>query len=111
MEALTTPLNPLARAIVAMINSAAFPNVAFNKPPTPSPILPANDSVERPIQPASGMMAIAEQIKSAVGLCAPGKNRKTIATGTKMRSQFADGFNFTTFATIYDSGRQVKHCG
>src|ERR1041384_5166432 len=34
IEALTTPVSPFERAMPAMISSAAFPNVAFNNPPS-----------------------------------------------------------------------------
>ena len=66
----------------AMISSAAFPKVAFNNPPAPSPIRAANISVARPIHPASGIMPMAEQMKSAVGFSHPGQKRNPIATGT-----------------------------
>jgi hypothetical protein len=39
---------------MAMISSAALPNVAFNRAPTPSPVWVARFSVAFPIQPASG---------------------------------------------------------
>src|SRR5438270_10802516 len=38
IDALTTLFRPFESAITAMINSAAFPNVAFNNPPAPSPL-------------------------------------------------------------------------
>jgi hypothetical protein len=69
--------------------------VAFNNPPAPSPIRAANASVARPIQPASGIMPMAEQMKSSVGFSAPGQNRNAIAIGTNKRSQVSDSFNFT----------------
>jgi len=78
-----------------MMSSAAFPNVAFNNPPAPSPIRAANTSVARPINPASGIIPMAEQMKSAVEFSAPGQNRNTIAIGTIKRSQESDGFKFT----------------
>jgi hypothetical protein len=40
-------------------------------------------------------MPMAEQMKSAVGLSAPGQNRNPIAIGTIKRSQVIDGFSFT----------------
>jgi hypothetical protein len=40
-------------------------------------------------------MPMAEQMKSVVGLSAPGQNRNAIAIGTNKRSQVSDGFNFT----------------
>src|SRR6267143_4525295 len=95
IDALTTPLRPFESAITAMMSSAAFPNVAFSNPPAPSPIRAANTSVARPIHPASGIIPMAEQMKSAVGFSAPGQNRNTIAIGTIKRSQESDGFKFT----------------
>src|SRR6266513_2285692 len=47
IDALTTPLSPFASAITAMISSAAFPNVAFNNPPAPSPGRAAHPSRQR----------------------------------------------------------------
>jgi hypothetical protein len=41
------------------------------------------------------MMAIAEQMKSAVGLEKAGTNRSARAAGTKTSNQFNDGFKFT----------------
>jgi hypothetical protein len=38
---------------------------------------------------------MAEQMKSAVGLSAPGQNRNAIAIGTNKRSPLPDSFNFT----------------
>jgi hypothetical protein len=55
-DAFTTVVSPLDKAIVAMISSAAFPKVAFKKPPTPAPARAASCSVARPSQPASGMI-------------------------------------------------------
>src|ERR1044071_10457805 len=81
--------------MLAMISSAAFPKVAFNNPPSPPPTRAASASVARPIQPATGTMAMAEQMKRAVGFDAPGQKRRTRAAGTRMRSQFKDGFMFT----------------
>src|SRR4029077_8557159 len=95
IDALTTLLRPFESATTAMISSAAFPNVAFNNPPAPSPIRAANASVARPIHPASGIMPMAEQMKRTVGFSAAGQNRNTIAIGTNRRSQLTDGFNFT----------------
>src|SRR5438045_66905 len=100
IDPLTTPSRPFESATTAIISSAAFPNVAFSNPPTPSPIRAANASVARPIHPASGIMPMAEQMKSAVGFSAPGQKRNTIAIGTKGRNQLSDGFNFTTLAAL-----------
>ena len=87
-DALTTEYSPCRNAMVAMISSAALPNVAFNRPPIPSPVWCANSSVAWPSQPASGMTARQEERK--ISVCAPGfKNSSPIATGTKMSSQFS----------------------
>ncbi len=64
-EAFTTSVIPLLSATKAMINSAAFPKVALRKPPIPAPERAASCSVARPIQPASGMIALAATMKSA----------------------------------------------
>jgi hypothetical protein len=52
-------------------------------------------SVARPIHPASGIMPMAEQMKSAVGFSAPGQNRNVMAIGTNKRSPVSGDFNFT----------------
>lgn len=93
-EAFTTLVRPLESAMPAMISSAAFPKVALSNPPKPSPTRTASASVARPIQPAIGMMPRAEQTKSAVGLMPPGQKRRSIASGTKIRSQSKDGLSF-----------------
>ena len=64
IDALTTSYKPARSAMIAMISSAAFPNVALSKPPIPGPRCSAIHSVERPIHPASGMMAPAAAIKT-----------------------------------------------
>jgi hypothetical protein len=94
MEAFTTFVRPLERAMPAMISSAAFPKVALSNPPRPSPTREASASVARPIQPATGMIPRAEQTKRAVGLMPPGQKRRRIASGTKIRSQSRDGLSF-----------------
>src|SRR2546429_292172 len=71
IEAFTTLVSPLESAMAAMISSAALPKVAFKSPPSPSPTRAASSSVARPIQPATGMIASAEQTKSAVELTWP----------------------------------------
>src|SRR5436190_2394092 len=91
----------------AMISSAAFPKVAFNNPPSPSPTRAASASGARPIQPATGTMAMAEQMNRAVGFDEPGQRRRTMAAGTKMRSQFNDGFMFTASPLRIEHGPQV----
>src|SRR2546423_10984826 len=91
IEAFTTPVRPLESAMPAMISSAALPKVAFNNPPSASPTRAASSSVARPIQPATGTMAIAEQMKSAVGFEIAGQKRSAIATGTRTSNQSIDG--------------------
>ena len=91
IEALTTPSKPFAMANMAIISSAALPNVAFNKLPTPEPRCFAKCSVDRPIQAASGMIARQEMMKRAVGLCSRGTKRMTTAIGTNTSSQSSDG--------------------
>ncbi len=63
MDAFTTSCSPARSAITAMINSAALPNVALSNPPIPGPRCSVIHSVDRPIHPASGMMAPADAIK------------------------------------------------
>src|SRR4029453_8055121 len=94
IDAFTTLVRPLERAMPAMISSAAFPKVALSNPPRPSPTRTASASVARPIQPATGMMPRAEQTNSAVGLMPPGQKRKMTASGTKTRSQSREGLSF-----------------
>ena len=62
-DAFTSEINPRRRAKIAMISSAAFPNVAFSSPPSPGPIRAAACSVARPIQAASGSSEIAEAVR------------------------------------------------
>ncbi len=59
-----------------MINSAAFPKVAFSSPPSPGPIRAAACSVARPIHAASGRSEIAE----AVSVTQSGASRSRAAT-------------------------------
>ena len=66
IEALTTPINPLDKAISAMINSAALPKVALSSPPMPCPARAPRCSVARPIQPASGTIAMPAMMKRSV---------------------------------------------
>src|SRR5439155_120192 len=91
----------------AMISSAAFPKVAFNSPPSPSPTRAASASVARPIQPATGTMAMAEQMNRAVGFDEPGHIR--IATDArpetvqKMFSRtYAVGAHFGVIVVLED---------
>src|SRR5664279_900102 len=92
----------------AMISSAAFPKVAFRSPPSPSPTRVASASVARPIQPAAGMIAMAEQMKSAVGLPSPGQKRRASAIGMKIRSQFSGRFMFMLLSVSVASPSSLR---
>ena len=52
-----------------MMNSAAFPKVAFSKPPNDSDVLRAISSVALPIKNASGIIEIIEVKKASVESC------------------------------------------
>ena len=97
MDALTTSVRPLCRAIKAMINSAAFPKVALSNPPTPEPTRSDRCSVARPINPATGMIAMQEQKNSHRSLCNAGTNLSATATGTKISSQSKENLTFIDF--------------
>jgi hypothetical protein len=76
--------------MIAMMISAIFPNVAFRRPPIPSPVRAARCSVARPIQPAIGM--IATPARKNTQTCASGARKRTaIAIGVSGRSQFSEG--------------------
>jgi len=53
----TTSTSPSLRANTDSIISTAFPNVAFSKPPTTSPLAMANSSVDQPKIFARGTIA------------------------------------------------------
>ena len=72
IEAFTTSMCPARSAIRAMMSSAALPKDALSNPPMPSPMRWASCSVAWPIQPASGMIARADTMNSAVPFCPPG---------------------------------------
>ena len=101
IDAFTTPVKPLERAISAMINSAALPKVAFNNPPTPWPRCSASSSVARPIQPARGITAKQEQMNKAVSFPNCGQIRSTMATGTKTSNQLIDGLRNDLMLAIH----------
>ncbi len=54
IDAFTRAMCPLLSATIAMISSAALPNVALRNPPQAGPARLASCSVPRPISPASG---------------------------------------------------------
>src|SRR6516225_8227377 len=101
IDAFTTPVSPLESAIRAIINSAAFPKVAFNNPPIPWPRCSASSSVARPIQPARGTTAKQEQMNKAVSFPNCGQIRSTTAAGTKTSSQFIEGFSSDVISVIH----------
>src|ERR1044072_4666875 len=103
IEALTTLVRPFDRANSAMINSAAFPKVAFKSPPIPWPRCSARCSVARPIHQASGMIAMHEQMNRAVGFSRPGTKRNRKAIGTNRRSQFKEGLSHDRGAILNGS--------
>jgi hypothetical protein len=64
---LTTTVSPLRSTNNARINSAAFPNVTFKRPPIEGPAIIAICSVLRRIQTASGTMARIEDRNTQIG--------------------------------------------
>ena len=67
IEALTTAVWCARRAAIAMISSAALPNVALRNPPSVGPARSARCSVAVPISPAAGISETAEATKIQVG--------------------------------------------
>ena len=86
-DALTTSVRPRCRASKTMISSAALPNVALRKPPTPAPTYLAASSVAEPINPARGTIASAEVTNTRRSLTP--RKRKTSATGRKTINQLS----------------------
>src|SRR5262245_53789040 len=85
-EAFTTVCRPVRSAAKAMISSAALPNVALSRPPTPSPSRVASCSVACPIQPASGTIASADAAK--IARCRSGASHSSASViGTNTSSQ------------------------
>lgn len=68
IEDLTMSISPSVMRKIAVINSAALPNVAFRNPPTLGPEWRASSSVAFPMNPARGMIAIAEETKRSCRL-------------------------------------------
>jgi hypothetical protein len=75
---------------IAMISSVTLPNVALISPPRRGPMCSASCSVDRPISPASGRIAPADVRK--IARSGPPATSRTIAIGTRTRSQSSDGF-------------------
>ncbi len=98
IDALTTPTRPRRRAVIAMIISAALPNVAFSRPPTPAPVRSASRSVVRPSHAASGM--IARQAATKIATCLSGASHSSAtAAGRKASSQSMRGRRLTERAS------------
>ncbi|AKB48201.1 hypothetical protein MSKOL_2424 [Methanosarcina sp. Kolksee] len=76
-----------------MINSVAFPKVAFNNPPSAGPVRAEISSVDSPINFARGMIASEAKTKIAMGEeCVYSASR---LSGTKIRN------NLKTFSRIF----------
>jgi len=86
MLACTILISPLVSATMLTINSTAFPNVAFNSPPTVSPTMSASSSVAKLSKAARGIIAKKFMTKMAVGLHF--KTPAVIPRGTKIRRTF-----------------------
>src|SRR5688572_14962526 len=71
----------------AMIGSAAFPKVAFMRPPIPAPSREARCSVDLPMIPARGMMAAQAKPKTRSGLHE--SQSATTARGTNPRRSWS----------------------
>ncbi len=77
IEALTSWINPALSAIIAIINSAALPNVAFRNPPMVGPVFAARCSVASPRYPASGITATPATMNTTNGELKIGATRET----------------------------------
>src|SRR5262245_18813051 len=78
---------PRARAMSAMISSAALPKVALRRPPSAEPIVSARFSVARPMRPAKGITAMQETRNSQSG--STWRNFRTMPTGSAGNSQYS----------------------
>jgi len=78
-----------------MISSGAFPNVAFRRPPTASPVRVAICSVARTIRAAIGTMARAAERNTTGGETLPACSSARVI-GMKTRSQLSEGFILTS---------------
>ena len=68
-DALTTSRWWALSATIAMISSAALPNVALSSPPIVGPERSASSSVAVPMRPAAGMSESAAATKTYIGAC------------------------------------------
>ena len=88
MDAFTRSKSPARSATIAMISSAALPNVALRRPPTPSPTRSEMSSVAWPIRPASGM--IPRQATAKIHMAGEWNTHSmSMATGTNTSSRFS----------------------
>jgi len=87
---LTIAKSPALMRNTDTISSVMLPSVAFSRPPRRAPTRVATCSVERPIKPASGMIARAELTNKAT--VRPRKSA-AIETGMKTNSQSIEGVN------------------
>ncbi|AKB50284.1 hypothetical protein MSBRW_1031 [Methanosarcina barkeri str. Wiesmoor] len=93
IDAFTISVSPACRAKKLMINSVAFPKVAFNNPPRAGPVRTEISSVDSPMNFASGMIASEAKTKIAIGEeCVYSANR---LSGTKIRK------NLKTFSRVF----------
>src|SRR5580658_1050726 len=90
-----------------MINSVAFPNVAFSRPPIPSFVLWVSSSVARPSQPASG--TIARHAAKKISLWdEDDKKLSRIAAGTKISSTLSIAASQRGRRTDVERDRSIK---
>ena len=83
IDAFTISVSPACREKKLIINSVAFPKVAFSNPPSAGPVCAEISSVDSPINFASGMIAREAKTNIAMGEeCVYSANR---LSGTKMR--------------------------
>ena len=88
IDALTTSTWCARNATIAMMSSAAFPNVAFRNPPSVGPERFASSSVASPIKPAAGMSEIAAALKTqSEVLPVAARNQLTGAATSRTLSQ------------------------
>ncbi|AKB81979.1 hypothetical protein MSBR3_1401 [Methanosarcina barkeri 3] len=101
IDAFTISVSPACREKKLMINSVAFPKVAFNNPPRAGPVCAEISSVDSPMNFASGMIASEAKTKIAMGEeCVYSANR---LSGTKIRNNlkiFSRIFVFSILANL-----------
>ena len=85
-DALTTSVSPRWSASRAMINSAALPNVALRKPPSPGADILGRLVGGAPISPASGTIASAEVTNTSTSLAPSTRRRRSDQRSAERRS-------------------------